>query len=383
MSKAKFDRTRLRVIKMMRRAVPVIFLGALFFAVPRPAFASDDWGQKISDEFHKVLGQTRRSLGPIHVKFLPVVRAKKLVFPKLPEEILRKLSTNGQTRLGALGYVYPGSLAEAMSQIGSAYQAAIDVEQSQDYQNLPTQTLEPLNTHWDALVKTHDQLTNQAPDLDSENDALSSEKQELDSEANDLENRKSALQSAIDSYNESCGGKTLPPGPYEQCESERQNLKSQISQLNNDISAFSDKANDFNSRADNLRTSASSWINTLKSWINDMDQWGEDVKAAFAQADTGDCTEDERDHLQAIVKNACEYPPLARCTPDLGCDVLEDYTDRFQGCYDARKAIIDQCYKGIPDDRHQVELQSVLNGLNRCKDFLNQQCGGVGVSTIR
>ena len=256
MSKAKFDRTKPDVT--VGRVVAISFFAAFLCAVPRVALASSDgWGQKISDEFHKVLSRVRKNnLRPIRVRFSPLVHAKKFILPELPKEILRKLSRNGQSRLGALGYVYPGSLTAAMNQTGATYRAANNIRQSQDYQNLSAQALEPLNTHWNALVQTHDQLTHQAPDLDSENETLASQAQELNSEKADIENRKNSLQSATDSYNESCAGKTLPQGPYEECESERQNLNSQITQLQSDISQHNSKVESVMPREKRLPTSA-------------------------------------------------------------------------------------------------------------------------------
>ncbi len=381
MSKAKFDRRSSRVIKMIARAVPVIFLGALFLMVSRPALASSDgWGQKISKEFHKMLGQTRKSLSPIRVQFLPVIHAKKFILPKLPKEILRKLSKNEQTRFSALGYVYQGSLAAAMNQTGAMYQAASNIRQSQDYQNLSAQALEPLNTHWDALVQTHDQLTDQAPDLDSENDALSSENQNLDSENADLDNRQSALQSAIDSYNESCAGKTLPQGPYEECESERQSLDSQISQLQSDISQYNAKVNDFNSRADNIKSSASQWISTLKSWMDDMDSWVEEVKATFIQADIGDCSPEQHRRLQNAVDEICGAD--RKCTPqELTCDDLRTRLDLNNRCAAARDEINNTCYRG-GNEGHRQAANQARRAAQKCMNRISRECnvGAAGYS---
>ncbi len=85
MSKAKFDQGRPRVVKTIARMVPIIFLGAAILVVSRPALAlSDDWGQKISDEFHKTLGRVKKNnLRPIRVQFLPVVKTQKIILPKL------------------------------------------------------------------------------------------------------------------------------------------------------------------------------------------------------------------------------------------------------------------------------------------------------------
>ncbi len=366
----------LRVIKMMRRAAPVLFLGAVFLTVSYPAFASsDDWGQKISDEFHKVLSRVRKNnLRPIHVRFSPIVHAKKFIPPELSKETLRKLSRNGQARLGALGYVYPGSLTAAINRTEAMYQAANNIRQSQDYQNLSAQALEPLNTRWDALVQTHDQLSAQAPDLDSENEALASQAQELNSEKTNIENRKSALRGAIDSYNESCAGKTLPQGPYEERESERQNLDSQITQLQSDISQHNSKVNDFNSRVDNLKTSASNWIGTLESWVNDMDSWVEEVKAALAQADAGECTDD----LKNSVHEICDAN--RKCRGDQSCDELRDNLQKNLDCYNVRKKVMDVC-PGNSGKDHQGQLAEVQNAIDTCRGWIAKTCD-VSITTF-
>ncbi len=74
--KAKFDRTKPHV--NIGRVIAISFFAAFLCAVPRAALASSDgWGQKISDEFHKVLSRVRKNnLRPIRVHFLPILQAK-------------------------------------------------------------------------------------------------------------------------------------------------------------------------------------------------------------------------------------------------------------------------------------------------------------------
>ena len=92
MSKAKFDRSKPHVnIGTIGHLIAILSFGAFLCASPLPAFASPGgWGQKISDKFHEMLGQTKKSLRPIRVQFLPLLQAKKIIFSKSGGSVLRK-----------------------------------------------------------------------------------------------------------------------------------------------------------------------------------------------------------------------------------------------------------------------------------------------------
>ena len=127
------------------------------------------------------------------------------------------------------------------------------------------------------------------------------------------------------------------------------------------------------SRVDNLKTSASNWIGTLESWVNDMDSWVEEVKAAFAQADIGDCTPEQHRSLQNAVDEICGSD--RKCTPqELTCDDLKIRLDLNNRCAAARDEINNTCYKG-GNKGHRQAADQARRAAQKCADRMSRECG--------
>lgn len=86
----------------------------------------------------------------------------------------------------------------------------------------------------------------------------------------------------------------------------------------------------------------------------------------------GDCTKEKHRALQQEVNRACKGQKM-RCEPWDDCVTLERNLMLFEDCIKARRAIMDQCFKGGDDD-HLNQLELVLRGHRRCVGFIDCNC---------
>ncbi len=99
-----------------------------------------------------------------------------------------------------------------------------------------------------------------------------------------------------------------------------------------------------------------------------------DVKAALAQTDTGECT----DELKSSVHEICDVD--RKCRGDQSCDELRDNLQKNLDCYNVRKKIMDVCPDNSGKD-HQGQLQEVQNAIDTCQGWIAKTCE-VGITVF-
>lgn len=86
----------------------------------------------------------------------------------------------------------------------------------------------------------------------------------------------------------------------------------------------------------------------------------------------GDCTKEKHRALQDAVDRACKGQKM-RCTQNQDCVTLERNLMLFEDCIIARRAIMDQCFRG-GDDEHHKQLENVKRGHRDCVNLIDCYC---------
>lgn len=86
----------------------------------------------------------------------------------------------------------------------------------------------------------------------------------------------------------------------------------------------------------------------------------------------GDCTKERHRALQDAADRACKGQKM-RCTHNQDCVTLETNLMRFEDCIMARRAIMNECFRG-GDRTHRDEIESVERGHQTCKDLIECFC---------
>ena len=371
MSKAEFERNKPHVnIGTISRFFSVLFFGALLCVAPRTVFASsDNWAQKISDDFSELIGQAKKeNLRPI-LKDLPTIANSPESPVKYAQALIKSFAprSQNQTKFKSVGFVYSGSLATGFSKFDEVYQAAQRVTQTQAYQQLPANILEPLSTQWENIANMHDRLSNNASDIDSEDGALGDEAQKISRERAALNDRSTQLQNEIDAWNNECGSHPLPPEEYQQCLNRRNNLESVKTQLLNDISQFNSRASAATNQFDAIKKLVSQWVDETKIWANELGQWASDVQTAFSTQERT-CTDEQYAELKAKKDVACPAD-LPACQEGEICDILREKLTNNEACLSTREELDNVCFGG-GNPGHQQQRKQIQRTINKCREYI-------------
>jgi len=82
----------------------------------------------------------------------------------------------------------------------------------------------------------------------------------------------------------------------------------------------------------------------------------------------GDCNESHYNHLKNEVNITCKPRPKS-CQPSDSCSSVEQRIDIFSACADARKTIMDECFRS-GDRRHQKEYTRTRADADQCKGMI-------------
>jgi phage shock protein A len=398
MGKAKFERTK-----------PHVNIGTIGFVVCfgwltlHPPTASAQDPEKVKFDQGVDARQIARQLG---AKNLALLSPEIVPFARIDWELANsagaKESSGGQaltrvrfapykrsagtaaasdSSVHALNYGLSHFVDQFKSFSNSDYQHLLSLRQDGHYRKLPANVGKPLDLKVEDIASVRESLLTEAQNFDQRDDGLKQESDRIGETQPALERRKQELEVSRQSYRQTCAGQTLPPDEYNRCEAWRQSLYDTTVQLNIKIRQLNDLINSHGAKIAQMKADLGGWEGRINAWWQKLQELIEEIKDALQKADTGDCTQEQHDQLQANVKNECEYPPLERCTQAQDCATLKANLERFQGCYDARKKIMDVCYGG-GDPGHDDELDSVRNGLNRCLTIFNTKCGNVGILSV-
>ncbi|WP_414639142.1 hypothetical protein [Archangium sp.] len=81
-------------------------------------------------------------------------------------------------------------------------------------------------------------------------------------------------------------------------------------------------------------------------------------------APPGDCTSEEHRQHQGAVDLECKGKKI-KCNVTQSCDTLHDNFLQFQRCINARRAIMDKCFRG-GDGKHHLRLAETESGAQEC-----------------
>ncbi len=273
--------------------------------------------------------------------------------------------------VSAQGFVYTGSLVGVMEKADGVYQSAQNLRQAPNYRQLPSEELQPLEARWTPIEETHDDLSRQAPDIDSQNSGVGNESTGIDAARSNIESSKAELAGEFDAYNSNCAGKTLPPPEYEQCMAQRNDLLNRQAQLNEVIEQFNERVKSYDQALANLKQ-------MFLDWANDFDQWVGDAKAALSRADTGTCTEEQHQALQYRVDQFCKKGRRTCKSQGLTCEELKIRFKRNLDCAGARDEINNTCYGG--GDIHQGKANEARKLADKCRQKIEEICGAAMTS---
>lgn len=86
----------------------------------------------------------------------------------------------------------------------------------------------------------------------------------------------------------------------------------------------------------------------------------------------GDCSKEVFRELNQAVGVACKSQPM-RCDEDMDCPTLLARWDQFGRCIQARKTLMDRCFRG-GDSAHKSKLADYVAGQARCLELIVKKC---------
>lgn len=86
----------------------------------------------------------------------------------------------------------------------------------------------------------------------------------------------------------------------------------------------------------------------------------------------GDCSKEVFRELNQVVGVACKGQPM-RCDEDMDCPTLLARWDQFGRCIQARKMLMDRCFRG-GDKAHKSKLADYVAGQARCLELISKKC---------
>jgi hypothetical protein len=87
----------------------------------------------------------------------------------------------------------------------------------------------------------------------------------------------------------------------------------------------------------------------------------------------GDCSREMFRRLNSKVGESCKRFPMT-CTEDnLSCDELQARAKRFEICINARRVLMDVCFRG-GDERHQRVVNDLASGQRYCSTLYAVRC---------
>jgi Novel toxin 16 len=85
----------------------------------------------------------------------------------------------------------------------------------------------------------------------------------------------------------------------------------------------------------------------------------------------GDCTKQRHRDLQGEVGRACKSESMA-CQNSMSCDELVSRWTKFEACIQARKKLMDECFRG-GDSKHRLALREYLIGQEKCVQIIKDK----------
>lgn len=87
----------------------------------------------------------------------------------------------------------------------------------------------------------------------------------------------------------------------------------------------------------------------------------------------GDCTKEQHSRLNAAVSEACKSGNLRKCVAADSCDALLRKVQNYASCLEARKAIMQICFRG-GNRNHWDAVEQYTNGLSTCTELVIKNC---------
>ncbi|HLL53133.1 MAG TPA: hypothetical protein VK447_06300 [Myxococcaceae bacterium] len=87
----------------------------------------------------------------------------------------------------------------------------------------------------------------------------------------------------------------------------------------------------------------------------------------------GDCTREMFRRLNSKVGEACKQFPMSCKEENLSCDELQARAKRFEVCINARRVLMDVCFRGGDTEHHKV-LERLARGQHYCSTLYVVRC---------
>lgn len=220
---------------------------------------------------------------------------------------------------------------------------------------------------WDEIDKARAPMLQDAASLDVKDSGMYTELGKLTAETDAVNAEREKWIAAVQNFNAKCANGQ--PVSYSWCQNEQKRVLAWQKDLEARIEVHNQKAKDFDKRAAELEGVAKGWGATVAEWEKKINSFIDKAKGVLAN--TGTCTKDEKEQLDAQVKAACKPGP-EKCLQDDDCSVLGEKNNGFLRCYNARKKINDKCFAG-GDPGHYTAMTYASNAIMNCQQFLNDK----------
>lgn len=306
----------------------------------------------------------------------PTTRSKaQPAKPSMERDRVRAL---GCTRASATGGI-PTSYCAFLLRNNVLLLRADELVRSNQFRILKRGVREPLESDYGNRVQERDAMLPEGDWLDESFARLMPRRQRLNAIKKDLDSEIADYQRKVASHNSQCAP-ARDEQTYRWCLEDSKGIRSWREDLNKRSAALNAENNELTplTREHDRRTDA--FAKRYNEWAVQVQDLVQRIEAALSSS-TGDCTDAQHQTLQDAVNKACKLESRA-CRSGQSCEELRANLKKNQICYDARKEVMDVCYRG-GDPEHQQALAETQNAINTCVDLIRRRCGIGAASPTR
>lgn len=234
----------------------------------------------------------------------------------------------------------------------------------------------PLKTENDARTTERNGMLPEADSIDTlANDHLGPWKERLDVNLAKLDKETESYKTEADIHHSRCAP-ARDEATWKWCLEDKKRLDLWLDKLTQNGDAHNAELEKFHTESRPYDARLAVLIAKIESWERAVNDLIGRIKEALGK-NIGTCTAEEFDRLDDAITELCKRAKWV-CVEEQTCTVLLANLNAGKKCFDARKAMMDQCFGG-GDPTHDRVLRETQNGIDRCRRIHRTKCEGAGV----
>ncbi len=235
----------------------------------------------------------------------------------------------------------------------------------------------PLKKEHEARKAERDSLLGEADSIDAlANNRLDPWKQRLDSDLAKLDAETDLYKADATIFRSRCAP-ARDAETWKWCGVEITRLNEWLASLTKRGDAYNDELEKFHVESRPYDARVAVLTTKIESWEQDVNKLVARIEDALKK-NVGTCTVEQYDRLDDAITKLCKQTKWS-CAEDQTCVELLANLNAGQKCFDARKAMMDECFGG-GDPIHDNVLVEVKNGIDRCRRIYRTKCEGAGAA---